>query len=86
MNKYAREPERVVDLHGYTTLQAREFLDEFFENTNYKHIRLITGKGLYKDGPILRSYIEKYLRLREIKFQYAKISDGGEGALEVFLE
>jgi DNA-nicking Smr family endonuclease len=86
MNKYEKTPEYIVDLHGYTTREAGEVLEELIEAGEYRHVRVITGKGDLHDGPVLRTYVMGYLKKREIKFQTAKISNGGEGALEVFLK
>jgi len=87
MNKYEKIPEYIVDLHGYTTREAGEVLEELIEGGEYKHIRVITGKGTFREtGPVLRTYIENYLKKRDITFQTAKLSNGGDGALEVFLK
>lgn len=86
MNKYAKIPTLVLDLHGHTTREAKEVLDEILAKNEHSHIRIITGKGTYREtGPVLRSYAQGYLRDRGISFQISKISDGGDGALEVFL-
>lgn len=87
MNKYERQPEYILDLHGYTTREAGEALDELIEAGEYRHVRIITGKGAFREtGPVLKNYVEAYLKRREIKFQTAKLYNGGEGALEVFLK
>ena len=85
MNKYARVPEKVIDLHGFTKADAKDLLDDLLAVREFKHIRLITGKGLFRGtGPILRTYVENYLKNHEIKFAYAKLHDGGEGVLEIY--
>lgn len=87
MNKYVRVPEKVIDLHGYTTAEAKDFLDELLAVREFKHVRLIAGKGIFRGtGPVLRTYVENYLKNHDIRFEYAKLHDGGEGALEVYLE
>lgn len=87
MNKYEQKPEYIVDLHGHTTREAGEVLDGLVQSRQYKHIRVITGKGTLREtGPVLRSYVQRYLKQRGIAFSTAKISNGGEGALEVFLD
>lgn len=87
MNKYAKTPTLILDLHGRTTREAKEILDELLAKNEHSHIRIITGKGTYREtGPVLRSYMQGYLRDRNIPFETAKISDGGDGALEVFLK
>lgn len=86
MNKYERVPDYVLDLHGYTTREAREVLDDIIEGGEYRHIRIITGKGTFREtGPVLRTFVENYLKNREIKFQTSKLHNGGDGALEVYL-
>jgi DNA-nicking Smr family endonuclease len=85
MNKYEQKPEYIVDLHGYTTKQAEELLEEIISFKKYRHIRVITGKALFREsGPVLRTFVQQFLKSRDIRFQTSKISDGGEGALEVF--
>lgn len=86
MNKYEQKPEYIVDLHGYTTREAGEVLAALLKEKQYKHIRVITGKGDLRNGPVLRSFVQGYLKDRNIPFRTAKISDGGDGALEVFLK
>lgn len=86
MNKYERQPDYIVDLHGYTTKEAKEALDDIIESGEYRHIRIITGKGTFREtGPVLRTFVENYLKNQDIKFETAKLYNGGEGALEVFL-
>lgn len=87
MNKYQRTPDYIVDLHGLTTREAGEVLDDLIEAGEYGHIRIITGKGTFREtGPVMRTYVEGYLKRREIKFETAKLYNGGEGALEVYLK
>lgn len=87
MNKYERQPEFILDLHGYTTREAGEILDDLILEGEYKHVRIITGKGSFREtGPVLRTYVENYLKNRDIKFSIAKLHNGGQGALEVFLK
>ena len=86
MNKYERIPEYILDLHGHTTREAKELLDELLEE-EYKHVRIITGKGQFREtGPVMRNFVEQYLRLREIKFENAKLNNGREGAFEDYLK
>ena len=85
-NKYAQEPELVVDLHGYTTMGCRDILNELIESRAYSHIRVIVGKGLNSEnGAVLPDFVRNYLTSNGISFNQSKIQDGGEGALEVFL-
>ena len=85
MNKYQRIPEFILDLHGYTTKEAEQKLDEIVEGGEYFHIRVITGKGTFREtGPVMRNFVKRYLQIRDIRFDTSKISDGGDGALEVY--
>lgn len=83
MNKYEQKPDRIIDLHGFTTAEARFVLDELLERGK-GWVRIITGKGDLRNGPVLRSYVQEYLKKRGVPFHTAKVSDGGGGALEVF--
>lgn len=86
MNKYERQPEYILDLHGKTTREAGEILENIILDKQYRHIRIITGKGLYREtGPVMRTFVENYLQKEGIKFNIAKLYHGGEGALEVYL-
>lgn len=84
-NKYEQEPEFELDLHGWTTMEAKEELDEIIREGDYSHIRVIVGKGKNSaDGPVLPNFVKNYLNERNIRFSQSKIQDGGEGALEVY--
>lgn len=86
MNKYARHPEYILDLHGFTTKQAKSLLDAIVTPQKYKHIRLITGKGTLREtGPVMKSFVQNYLNNLGVVFEVAKLYNGGEGALEVYL-
>lgn len=86
-NKYERKPEYIVDLHGLTTKEAKDVLDELVKKHEYKHVRVITGKATFREsGPVLKNYVQKYLKDRSIRFETAKLYNGGEGALEVYFE
>jgi DNA-nicking Smr family endonuclease len=87
MNKYERIPEFILDLHGYTTREAGEILDELIEAGEYRHVRIITGKGTFREtGPVMRTFVSNFLENRDIHFDVAKLHNGGDGALEVYLK
>lgn len=87
MNKYERVPEYIIDLHGLTTKEAEEVLDALIEKGEYNHIRIITGKGTFREtGPRMKTFVEHYLENRDIHFDTAKLYNGGEGALEAYLK
>ena len=84
MNKYIQAPDDIIDLHGYTTDEARAVLDDRLKNGTPSHIRIIVGKGIHSEKqPVLRDFVKNYLSARNIRFNQSKIQDGGEGALEV---
>ena len=85
MNKYLRTPQEIIDLHGHTTAEAKIVLDDLIRS-NHNYVRIIVGKGNHSEnGPVLRDFVKKYFLSKNVHFNQAKISDGGEGALEVFL-
>lgn len=87
MNKYEKIPEDTIDLHGKTVREALEYLEDYFLEHDYKHIRIITGKAAFREtGPVLRTAVENFLKNKNIRFEYAKLYNGGEGALEVYLK
>lgn len=85
MNKYARQPDTIIDLHGHTTTEAGALLSDLLASS-YSHVRIIVGKGNHsKNGPVLRDFAKQYLSARDIRFSQSKLADGGEGSLEVYL-
>ncbi|MFZ1020143.1 MAG: Smr/MutS family protein [Minisyncoccia bacterium] len=86
MNKYIKTPDDVVDLHGYTVSEAKILLDSLISKKQPKHLRIITGRGAHgQNGPVIKTFVMKYLGDRNIRFNQSKIQDGGEGSLEVFM-
>lgn len=86
MNKYEKIPQQILDLHGCTVKEAKSLLDAMLAEHQFSHVRIITGKSSFREfGPVLAPFVKSYLEGRNIKFHYAKIQNGGEGALEVFL-
>ena len=80
-----RTPSRIIDLHGYTTAEAKVALDELVRSQD-TYVRIIVGKGNHSEnGPVLREFVKRFLLSKNIHFNQSKIQDGGEGALEVFL-
>lgn len=87
INKYNQTAEFVLDLHGHTTQESKERISEILEEGVYSHVRIIVGKGQNSEnGPVLPNFVRNYLTEKGIRFTQSKIQDGGEGALEVFLE
>ena len=87
MNKYAKTPDYILDLHGRTKREVSVLLDSLFAVNVHPHVRIITGKGNHSaNGAVVRTYVKEYLNARGFRFSQSKIEDGGEGALEVFTE
>ncbi len=87
VNKYEQQPGEVIDLHGYTTAEAEVILRDVMNNSDHKHIRIITGKGNRSEfGPVLPNFVKSFLNARNISYRQSKLQDGGAGALEVFLK
>lgn len=86
-NKYAQVPDLILDLHGYTTFECQEAIDELRREGKYKQIRMIIGRGKRStNGPVLPDFVKSYLTSQNIRWNLSKIQDGGEGSLEVFLK
>ena len=84
MNKYVKQPDEIVDLHGYTTHEAGLLLDTLLEE-EHTHVRIIVGKGIHsKNGAVLRDFVKDYLHTKNINFSQSKFTDGGAGSLEVY--
>lgn len=82
--------EAVLDLHGKTSVEARESLGNFLlqcRHEDLRHILIIHGKGRDSDAPVLKNKLNNWLRQTEqvIAFCTATPKDGGCGALYVLL-
>jgi DNA-nicking Smr family endonuclease len=87
VNKYQQKPEHILDLHGYTSEESRVLLDSLFRERKYFHVRIITGRGNNSaNGPVLPNFVRRYLDGHGARYNQAKLNDGGDGALEVFLK
>jgi DNA-nicking Smr family endonuclease len=89
-NKYKQEVEASLDLHGLTALEAEAMLDNFLaaaSKTGLKRVRIITGKGINSPlgRPVLKPLAETRLKDKGYEFRPAKITEGGEGAIDVDL-
>ena len=86
VNKYKQEAEVEIDLHGYTTVESEDILRSLIRERKYKHLRIIVGKGTRSEnGAVLPNFVRNYLQTNNIRYNQSKITDGGEGALEVFM-
>ena len=87
MNKYERKPDHILDLHGHTTREAETVMDKLIQSRKHTHVRVITGHGALREtGPVLKTFIRDYLAAHNIRYNQSKLSDGGEGAFEIFLK
>ena len=82
-----------LDLHGLTTAQANEELQQLLLHAQQRRLRcfrLIHGKGnrSSSDKPILKSWVNQWLRQQSevLAFCSARQRDGGTGALYVLLK
>ena len=88
INKYLRQPEAELDLHGLTKDEANIALINFLTRARANRlltVRIIVGQGRHSpDGKgILPDYVASLLRAKGYKFSQAKINEGGAGALIV---
>ena len=89
--QYAIEAE--LDLHGATSVQAREAVDAFLKNARDRDkrvVRIIHGKGKSSEGkmPVLKGKVNSWLRQKDevLAFCSARPNDGGTGAVYVLLK
>jgi DNA-nicking Smr family endonuclease len=82
-----------LDLHGMTSVEARESLVEFLNRCRRRGVRcvrIIHGKGLRSRNrePVLKQKVAHWLMQREeiLAFCQARQSDGGGGAVMVLLK
>jgi len=82
-----------LDLHGYTTLEARSALAAFLHGClrdGMRCILIVHGKGLRSKNrePVLKTKVGNWLRQRDevLAFCQARQSDGGGGAVVVLLK
>ena len=82
-----------LDLHGFTSIEARELLVEFLTRCvrrGLRCIRIIHGKGLRSKNrePVLKQKVANWLMQREeiLAFCQARQADGGGGAVVVLLK
>ena len=82
-----------LDLHGYTTSEARGAVAQFLHDClrdGARCVRIVHGKGLRSKNrePVLKSKVANWLRQREEVLAYcqARQADGGGGAVMVLLK
>lgn len=85
--------EDELDLHGYTVVEAKAAIHEFFYECKKQHkryIRIIHGKGYRSEQkiPVLKTHVAYWLPQHHdvMAFSSARPADGGTGALYVLLK
>ncbi|MFT7557369.1 MAG: DNA-nicking Smr family endonuclease [Planctomycetota bacterium] len=89
-NKYEQIPDQIIDLHGYTQVEARAVVSSALMTAraeSLSRVRFITGKGSHsQDGfAVLRESVKQHLAYLGYDYVYAKRDQGGEGVLDVVL-
>jgi DNA-nicking Smr family endonuclease len=82
-----------LDLHGFTSVEARQLLVEFLNHCLHRGmrcVRVIHGKGLRSKNrePVLKRKVAHWLMQRQeiLAFCQARRADGGSGAVVVLLK
>ncbi|MCK4864107.1 MAG: Smr/MutS family protein [Gammaproteobacteria bacterium] len=85
--------EDVLDLHGYTIVEAKIAIQDFLYECSRQHIRyilIIHGKGYRSEQkiPILKTHVAYWLPQHRdvLAFSSALPKDGGTGAIYVLLK
>jgi len=85
--------EDELDLHGYTVVEAKVAINEFFYDCKKQHkryVRIIHGKGYRSEQkiPVLKTHVAYWLPQHSdvMAFSSARPADGGTGALYVILK
>jgi DNA-nicking Smr family endonuclease len=79
-----------LDLHGCTASEARNAVEELLHEASvskWSRVRIIVGKGMRSPLGIavLPDTVKALLNQRGLTYTFAKLQNGGEGALEVLL-
>ena len=85
--------EDELDLHGYTVIEAKTAIQEFFKECKKyqkRYVRIIHGKGYRSEQkiPVLKTHVAYWLPQHNdvMAFASAQAKDGGTGALYVILK
>lgn len=89
-NKYQKNPEAILDLHGMYQVEAEAAVLDFLNDVKNRgccFVRIIPGKGIHSAAGygVLNTLVREILNSRGYKFSSAKINEGGEGALDIDL-
>lgn len=87
---YTPQIDAELDLHGHTSYEAEDAVEEFLRDGSeegWKRVRIIVGKGTHSPNnqAVLPDTVKSLLNKLGYTYTYAKLQDGGEGALEVIL-
>ncbi|MBP9760543.1 MAG: Smr/MutS family protein [Candidatus Pacebacteria bacterium] len=79
-----------LDLHGYFADEARVAVLDFLREARpqgWSRVRIVVGKGIHSvNGKgVLPDVIKSLLNREGYTYTYAKLENGGEGALEIML-
>ncbi len=79
-----------LDLHGCRSEEARYELATFLAEARangWSRVRVIVGKGIHSEygQAVLPHVVKGYLMREGLRYTYAKLQEGGEGALVVCL-
>jgi DNA-nicking Smr family endonuclease len=90
IKNYTPTIDAELDLHGFTGHEARDAVEDFLHEAsvnNWTRIRVVVGKGTRSEHghAVLPNVVKTLLNQRGLTYTYAKLQDGGEGALEVSL-
>ncbi len=84
--------EAELDLHGLTRLEARQALSEFLHACRARRCRCVRiihgkGRGSHQKRPILKQYVDHWLRQVDAVLAYCSAipAHGGTGAIYVLL-
>lgn len=84
--------ERELDLHGLNRDKAQLAVARFLAQCQDQHLRCVRiihgkGNGSPNSGPVLKTYVNAWLRRRKdvVAFHSARPVDGGTGAIYVLL-
>lgn len=80
-----------LDLHGFTTEEAKKQVQNFLQEalySNYRVVLIIHGKGRHKDTPVLKSKLNSWLRQLSVVLAFcsAHSAHGSRGAVYVLLK
>ena len=83
--------EKILDLHGMTTVEAEEAIDHLLQQALHQGVRtilIIHGKGHHSDTPILKNKVNHWLRAMPavLAFCSATTSHGNRGAIYILLK